>query len=248
VDTTSKVLFGVGGIVALLVGFAVYSLVGAAQLGRTGVIVVVANADIPERMQFTAANVAELLTTRELPGDAVPPTALRQPAEAIGKLTSAPIRAREVVLSDRLFTGEGVTARPAASIPRDMVALALAANERVVVAGAVQPGDRVDVIATWGPGSGQVATQDLFQDVRVFAVGRVQTGAGARPNPDAAPTTITLLVDYEQAVVLEHLLRTDGSIALVLRRFDQGGTVPVEPVSTESMLRRFRLDGATTAR
>jgi flagella basal body P-ring formation protein FlgA len=53
--------------------------------------VVVAQTDVPERTLFTGANVPDLLTTRQLPSDAVPPGALRSAADAVGKATLLPL-------------------------------------------------------------------------------------------------------------------------------------------------------------
>jgi pilus assembly protein CpaB len=252
-DTTSKVLFGVGAALALLVGVVVYLAVSAAEgLGRSTTTVVVARQEIPERTQFTGANVEQLLTTRQLPTDLVPQGALGRPSEAIGRVTTTGLLPGEMVLGtpERLASGEGATGRPAAAIPRDKVALAVPAGDSVSVAGAVRPGDRVDVIATWTRPGGTAVSQDIFQDVRVFAVGPWEAD-GRLPVAGGAGVTssVTLLLDYQQAVMLEYLLRTGGHVALALRRFDQSGDVPTEPATAESVTRRiFGLDGDGGAR
>jgi pilus assembly protein CpaB len=260
VDTTSKLLFGAGAVLALLVGVAVYVAMSAAQgFGRGTVPAVVARQDVPELTLFTGANVNELLATRQLPPDAVPRGALGQPSEAIGRVATRPLAAGEVVLGtpERLASGEGgAGARPAATIPRDRVALAIAATDAVSVAGAIHAGDRVDVIATWSRAEGDPVTQDIIQDVRVFAVGRWQ-GDGRGPQPATAgaatggppSTTITLLLDYQQAVMVEHLVQTGGKVTLALRRFDQSEDVVTEPVTTDSLSRRYLgRDGAVGTR
>ena len=242
-DTTSKILFAVGGLLAVLVAITVAAAVDAAQVSRTSVSVVVARTDIAERTLFTGSNIVDLLTARDLPVDAVPKGALRATSQAIGKITTRTLVAGEVVMAteDRLTSPESPSARPAATIPRDKVAIAIAANDRVRLAGAMQQGDRVDVITTWGrQADDSVFTELLFQDVRVFAVGRSQSIDPKVRNNETAPTTVTLLVDYQQAVVLEYLLRTGGHISLVLRRFDQAGEVGTDPVTADMLLRRRR--------
>ena len=119
------------------------------------------------------------------------------------------------------------------------------------MAGALQPGDRVDVIATWVRPGGVAVTQDIFQDVRVFAVGQLQGEArlataavSAVTGSSGAAPSVTLLLDYQQAVVLEYLLRTGGQVAIALRRFDQSGDVTTEPMTAEALSRRyFNVDG-----
>jgi pilus assembly protein CpaB len=257
-DTTSKLLFGAGAVLAIIVGVGVYLAVSAAQgLGRTLTTVVVAQRDIPERTLFTGANIGELLTTRQVPADLVPQGALTRPADATGNVTTTRLVPGEIVLGtpERLASGEGATARPAAAIPRDKVALAIPSGEAVSVAGALQPGDRVDVIATWVRPGGTAVTQDIFQDVRVFAVGqwqaesRVATAAVAAVTGSSVAPSVTLLLDYQQAVVLEYLLRTGGQVAVALRRFDQSGDVTTEPMTAEALSRRyFNADGDGVAR
>ncbi|HLH27249.1 MAG TPA: Flp pilus assembly protein CpaB [Chloroflexota bacterium] len=249
-DTTSKWLFGAGAALALLVGVAVYfALTAAAGLGRGTTTVVVARQEIPERTLFTGTNVGDLLTTRQLPADGAPPDALHQPADAIGKATTRSLVAGEIVLGtpDRLASGEGAGARAAAVIPRDKVAVAIPATDAVTVAGALQPGDRVDVIGTWTRPDGLNATQNMFHDVRVFAVGRWQGSGGGTATSAASggnASTITLLLDYQQAVVVEYLLQSGGHLSVALRRFDQGEDVPTEPATAETVTRRYYgLDG-----
>jgi pilus assembly protein CpaB len=249
-DTTTKLLTGVGAILALLVGISVYSAVSAAPPTREGNYVVVARQEIPELTLFTGQNVDQLLMMLAVPADAVPASALTQPSEAIGKTATNRLVPREIVTTDRLASPEGVGARASALIPPDKVALAITANERVTVAGAIQPGDRVDVIVSWsGAGDDRPITQDLLQDVRVFGVGRSPVGQAVgvvlqAASGNAAATTITLLVDYQQAVLLQHVLTTGGNMALVLRRFDQFGNVPTQPI-TDAAARQF-LEGQRT--
>jgi Flp pilus assembly protein CpaB len=246
-DRTTRWLLGSGAALALLVGVVAYfTLTSSARAGRATSTVVVARQPIDERTLFTAANVDQLLTERELPREAVPEGALTNSMQVIGKSAIRPVVLGEILLDspDRLVSGEGGTARPAASIPRDQVALTIMANESISVAGAVRPGDRVEVIATWqAPGTPPV-TRQMFQDVRVFAVGpwqnpvifdRVQTMVSL----NAIPSSITLLLDYHQAVAVEHLLRTGGQLSLALRRFDQAGDRGIESITSDVLMRRY---------
>lgn len=245
-DNHTRLLFGMGAALAVLVGVVAYfTLTSASRDRRPTTAVVVARQAIPERTLFTAANVDDLLTERQVPADALPDGALAAPTQAIGKSTIRALVAGEMVLDtpDRLASGEGATARPAAAIPRDKVALTIPANEAISVAGSLQPGDRVDVIATWQPQSPRPITQAIFQDVRVFAVGpwqsdlrgRVQGAVGG----NGIPSSVTLLLDYQQAVAVEHLQTTGGHLTLALRQFDQAGDQSIEAVTPEVITRRY---------
>jgi pilus assembly protein CpaB len=244
VDATTRLLLGVGAALALIVGLALYATRPAET--RAGAYVVVARQDVPERTLFTAANLDSLLMVRELPPELAPTSALTQPSEAVGKSTTSRLVAREVVTADRLASPEGAGARVSALIPNDQVALTIPSNDRVVIATGVQAGDRVDIIITWArAGDDRVVTHDLLQDIRVFAVGQTQGGTTPVASAPGAPS-ITLLVDYGQAVLLEHVLRTGGSVALALRRFDQFGNVATEPITSERLQIRLLPEGAGT--
>src|SRR5215207_1646122 len=109
-ESTTKLLFLVGGALALLVGVAVYvTLTAGHGAGRAAVGVVVAREAVPERTLFTGSNVADLLTTRQTPADIVPPGALTQLSQAIGKATTVSLAPGEIVLDtpDRLASGVG---------------------------------------------------------------------------------------------------------------------------------------------
>jgi pilus assembly protein CpaB len=250
-DTVNKWLFGVGIALALLAGLGTYAAVTGAQgIGRATTAVVVARKEIPERTLFTGANVGALLGTAQVPSDLVPEGALLQVSEAVGKVTTSRLAANEVVRGgpDRLASSEGTTARPAAAIPRDKVALAMPATDTISVAGAVQPGDRVDVLATLARPNTEPVTQSIFQDVQVFAVGRWQSDGQPRAAGNPA-STVTLLLDYQQALVLENLQQTGARVSLALRRLDQTGAVPTEPVTPDSVAAQWmRLGGAVSAR
>jgi pilus assembly protein CpaB len=245
IDPTTRWVYAVGAVLALLVGLAIsIGLSAVQQTSRGSTTVVVARREVPDRTLFTGGNLEELLATRTLPTDAVPEGALTRPGEAIGKATVTRLATGEVVLGtpDRLASGEGATARAAAAIPPDKIALAIPANESLSVAGALQPGDRVDVFATWTRRAGQPVTQNIFQDVRVFAVGPWQGELRQRVTAtvgSGSASTITLLLDPAEAAVLEYLLRTGGHIAIALRRFDQAGVWPNPPVTDDVLTRRF---------
>ncbi len=87
---------------------------------------------------------------RDVPVDAVHPRALNQPEDAVGMRAAVAMAAGEQVLDLRL-TGDA-SARPetfAKGVPPGMRAMALAADEVVLVGGLAQPGDRVDVVGYW---------------------------------------------------------------------------------------------------
>ena len=116
-----------------------------------------------------------------------------------------------------------------AIIPQGMRAVSVAVNDVIGVAGFVQPGTAVDVIATGTPAGGNTTVaRTVLEDIRVLA-------AGQKVEPDAqgAPqsvSVVTLLVRPEQAAVLS-LASVQGRIQLALRNVSD--TVVVNPPAAD---------------
>lgn len=249
-DTISRLLLGAGTLLALVLGIVVYTALSDDDGGPTRTVVVTRQ-EVPAYTQFTAANMDQYLTTQPFLLRNVPRDALTHPAQAVGLTTTVRLAAGERLMntSDRLVAGEGGS-RPSAAIPNDKVAFTIPANETLAVAGALHPGDRVDVIATWAPPGEPASTRMLYQDVRVFAVGPWQAHADPGTESDRVSTavrtnatTITFLLDYAQAAELQYLLQTGGNIALALRRLDQSTEVSAFPITSDYM--RARLSGSS---
>ncbi len=87
---------------------------------------------------------------REVPLDAVHPRALTQPEDAVGMRAAVAMAAGEQVLDLRLTGDAPADAETfARDVPPGMRAMALTADEVVLVGGLAQPGDRVDVVGYW---------------------------------------------------------------------------------------------------
>ena len=232
----SRLLLAVGVLLALAAGAATYLALTRAQVATLNAVVVVASVDIPERTLITAGNVEQLLAVRQVPTDQVPDGALREPSEAVGKAARSRIAADEVLVSSRLSTeADGSSGTVSALLPVGSVAMAIPVNDVMSVAGAVRPNDRVDIIATTTPrqgnGSGVPVTQLLMQDVKVLSVGLWGQDAGAE---NQRYNTVTLVLDRQQALLLQHLLQTEARLTMVLRRFDDERQVETRPVTSDS--------------
>jgi Flp pilus assembly protein CpaB len=90
--------------------------------------------------------------------------------------------------------------------------------------GALQPGDHVSVLATYGANSGDAQARAVARDLTVVAVGR-QSGPGA----DTIPVTVALS-DPSLSSTLA-LANDDAKISL-LREGSKGDKAPIPPVST----------------
>jgi Flp pilus assembly protein CpaB len=96
----------------------------------------------------------------------------------------------------------------------------------------VEPGDRVDVIATRqngkASGKSELAAVTLLQDVTVL-------GAGA-PEGNEEWATVQLMLTPEQAKALTQAVAAQDNLVLAVRAPDDGATRPVEPAK---MSRKF---------
>jgi Flp pilus assembly protein CpaB len=104
------------------------------------------------------------IEVRQLPADAVPSTAVSDPAEVVGRPVSAVITEREVLTAHDVRTGSVLQGQPEGT-----VAVWLPVSD-AAVAEALSPGDRVDVHSP-------VDGRRVAQDVLVLAVRTAPSGS-----------------------------------------------------------------------
>jgi pilus assembly protein CpaB len=209
-------LLMIGGLalaVGLLVAFSVYNRLrtsaGSASNERETPVVVAAG-DIQAGAKLDARDVRVV----RLPQSAAPPGAISDPAKVVGRGAVVPVAKGEFILPNKLAPLEAGAGLPAL-IPPGMRAVSVRVNDVVSVAGFVQPGTRVDVLATGNSGSGnERQTITVLENVRVIAVGGSlleRLGGGEQSAP-----VITLLVSPDDAQRLA-LASQEGRIQLALR-------------------------------
>src|SRR5581483_10719597 len=132
------------------------------------------------------------LRIREMPAAFAPPGALTAIEQAAGRTLGSDVAEGEPVTRTRLgATGVG----PVASlVPSGLRALPVRAD---VPAGSVRPGDRVDVLATFG--GRQPHTETVAQGLEVLLVLRGSEGASLQPSSAAAGPALVLLVSSDEA-------------------------------------------------
>jgi pilus assembly protein CpaB len=195
----------------LLVAFAVYNRLRTltSSNNENGVQVVVAADDIQVGTKLDAKDV-RLVT---IPQSAVPPGASFATVKVIGHGAILPISKGEFILSNRLAALNAGTGLPS-MIPQGMRAVSVRVNDVVSVAGFVQPGTHVDVLATGNQSSSERQTTTVLENVLVLAVGK-----SLDRNPSADTQTapvITLAVSPDDAQKLA-LVSQEGRIQLSLR-------------------------------
>lgn len=193
--------------------------------------VVVAATDIPARTAITEPMVA----LKEMPAEFVHPDAVADKKNVVGKITSVQITAGEMVLRGRLLQEEekGVETL-AARVPVGTRAIAVAIDSVSGVAGALVPGDRVDVVGTFDV-DGYVSTVFL-QRILVLAV-NVPGGAGpGSEERGGGERTVTLAVTPREAQALT-LVAERGTVRLLLRSPKDEGTVSIPVTRLKDLVR-----------
>jgi pilus assembly protein CpaB len=208
-------LLMIGGLalaVGLLVAFAVYNrlrnFTGSGGNDH-GVKVVVAAGDIQIGSKLTAHDVATVV----IPQSALPPGYFSDMSRVVGRGAILPVSKGDFILQSKLAPLNAGAGLPS-MIPQGMRAVSVRVNDVVSVAGFVQPGTRVDVLATGSDttGSGRQTTT-VLENVLVLAVGKnLDQNA---PEAAAAPV-ITLAVSPDDAQKLA-LVSQEGRIQLSLR-------------------------------
>jgi len=208
-------LLMIGGLalaVGLLVSYTVYnrlrSFAGSSNNER-GVPVVMAADDIQVGTKLEAHHV-HVVT---LPQSAVPPGAFSATSQVLGRGAILPVSKGEFILPSKLAALSAGSGLPS-MIPQGMRAVSVRVNDVVSVAGFVQPGSHVDVLATGQGGGNDRQTTTVLENVLVLAVGK---SLDRNPLADAqtAPV-ITLAVSPDDAQKLA-LVSQEGRIQLSLR-------------------------------
>lgn len=160
-----------------------------------------------------------------MPDAAVPQGAFRSAASLTGRVLGRSLVKGEPVLESALLP-EGSEAGLSALIEKNARAVAIEVDPYVGVGGFVQPGSRVDVLATQKRGSDR-RTDVLLENLRVLAVDvRVDEGDG---KPTEAKV-VTLEVSAGQSAMLAHAAH-EGTLKLALRNpSDDSDARPVEMV------------------
>src|ERR1700686_3590321 len=225
-------LLMIGGLalaVGLLVSYTVYNrlrtFTGSSNNER-GVPVVMAADDIQVGTKLEAHDV-HVVT---LPQSAVPPGAFSGTSQVLGRGAILPISKGEFILPSKLAAVNAGTGLPS-MIPQGMRAVSVRVNDVVSVAGFVQPGSHVDVLATGQGGGNDRQTTTVLENVLVLAVGK-SLDRNASADAQTAPV-ITLAVSPDDAQKLA-LVSSEGRIQLFLRNpvdTKKGGNGATRPSS-----------------
>ena len=180
--------------------------------------ILIANRDIPARAKITP----DMLTTVSRPATQVEPGALDDPKATYGDIALITIPSGSTITETRVGRPAevGLTVR----LKPGMRAVSIPVDRVKAVSGLLQPGDRVDVMASVPRGQGSPPKAvSIIRGALVLAINDSLETAGATPSPDAANlVTVTLGVTPQQADLLT-MADMNTTLRLALRS-------PQEPI------------------
>lgn len=166
--------------------------------------------------------------------------ALSRPEQAVGRTVLYPLSPGQPVV-DRDLAQPGSGPGLASRVPNGMRAIALKSDEVMGVAGFLQPGSHVDVLATYRMSQmAEPSTATVLQNAEVVAAGQ-QT----KPDPEgkAVTTTVVTLLLSPQQAERALLASNQGVLHFVLRNSADQTIQTTEPVMLSDLTGAPRLTG-----
>jgi pilus assembly protein CpaB len=219
---TSRRPFTLLGIVLALLVIAAFVLVAInASTGSTGPTanVVVATTDLAPRIPIAAGSLAiKNIQTSGYPSGLL----FTKISDVVGTVPLVSIPTGEAITANLVAKpGQSLGAQSEyLPIPSGYVALTIPTSEQQGVAGYVQPGDYISVIATVTSGL-KVASKTVFINLHVIRVGMESASTGAGTN--ATATSLTVVVTACQAEYITWFL-TFASLKYELSSYQDYGT------------------------
>ena len=217
--------------------------------------VLVAKGPIPKGTSADAALAAQQITVDKRRQADLPAQAVRRNAEIAEQVASVDLGGGEIITSNMFVADSDLTGSKSTSLDKGNVAITISVDDAAGVAGLVQPGDSVNILAGVQPEKGegegdgegigggaggyilQTPAVYAFQNVKVLAVGQslgvpVAQGAegeAAEQAPQQSSGLITVQLPPEQAVLLAGI--RSSSLYLTLNRPDyELVPIPFQPI------------------
>jgi len=209
-------------VTALLLFVFLNSLNRPAETLKTSVITAVS--DIPANTRITAS----MISTTELPLEAVVVDAISDKSQVIGKISKAEIFSGEQLMNAKLVSAGGSGNKTLAyAINPGMRAISIAVDETSGLAYMITPGNHVDILgefvstttntADGSNSSGKVSyTTLVLENVIVLAVDNVLSEDGKASSDKPIYTSLTLQVTPRQAMELSEA-EFEGQLRAILR-------------------------------
>ena len=214
--------------------------------------VLVAKGPIPKGTSADAALAAQQITVGKRRQADLPAQAVRRNAEIAEQVASVDLGGGEIITSNMFVADSDLTGSKSTSLDKGNVAITISVDDAAGVAGLIQPGDSINIMAGVEPdekgegeglggGAGGYILQSpavyAFQNIKVLAVGQslgvpvAQTadGAPAEETKQASSGLITVQLPPDQAVLLAGI--RSSALYLTLNRPDyELVPVPFQPI------------------
>ncbi|MDH5585639.1 MAG: Flp pilus assembly protein CpaB [Nitrospirota bacterium] len=185
-----------------------------------GVSVAVASADIPWGTPLEGKAVRMIM----YPEDGIPAGHFNEQASLEGRVVLTNLKKNEPILESKLAPIDLKTGGVAAVMDPNKRAMAVKVNEVVGLPGFVQPGDRVDVMATFedprgkksSGGGRREVTKVVLENTLVLAIDTQMERANGEEEKPVPVKVITLEVSIEEAEKLA-MAENGGKLRLALR-------------------------------
>lgn len=249
-----RIFIILGLILAIISGIGVFVVLASAEPQPVQVpttSLVVAFQQVPARSEISADQVGQVEWPQRVP---TPLGAYAQPSDVVGKLALVPIYPGQPIINEMVISKDDAEARhsnAALILEPGQVAVALGVSLNSNVAEAIQAGDRVDLLVTYGSasaagGSGEpyIATQTTLQNVLILQVGPWPRNVGddSGQNNNAGTTIITVQLAEQDALALKHIEGTAQAYSLALRAANDEQVFTTEPVTLEYLNKRFNFN------
>ncbi len=221
------VFLGIGIVLALVVTVLIYQWLQEQRGGEVvmpelvveGTDVVVANADIPWGTPLSDST----LRVVRFPDESLPVGHFRDQESLKGRVILTNLRKNEPILDSKLAPTDITSGGVVAVMDPNKRAMAVKVNEIVGLPGFIQPGDRVDVMATFddptakaNQGNKPRVTKAVLENTLVLATGTQMERAVDSEEGPKAVKVITLEVTIEEAEKLA-MAENGGKLRLALR-------------------------------
>jgi Flp pilus assembly protein CpaB len=214
--------------------------------------VLVATGPIVKGTSADEAIATQLISTDERRRADLPATAISRNAEIAGQVAALDLNGGEIITSSMFVAETDMSGSKSTSLDKGNVAITIQVDEAAGVAGLIQPGDSINILAKVKPPDEEAAAAEglageggayqlsspsvyAFQDVRVLAVGQslgepvAEGEEGAEAPAGAGSGLITVQLPPDQAAVLAGV--RDASLYLTLNRPDyEPVPVPFAPI------------------
>ena len=172
--------------------------------------VLIAAVELPAGKAIAPGKLAQALAVRRVPARFVPPGALRNPEEAVGRAPAAIVPAGSYLLAAQLVWPAPETPQVAAGAGRRPLQVEVLGGEALVAGGASPEGGKVDVVVSRRSGLGDKGDAEI-------AATRVELLALAGPEGPGDGWSATLAVSRSEALQLIEAQAGGGEIRLLPR-------------------------------